>query len=306
MNWILLCIVVAFLYSIVAFFDNYITDVIFRGDRPQAIKVFNGAFYSSVAIFIALVFGIESLPVKIAILAMVSGAIHSIASIPYYLALRNEESTTAAIYFQLAPILCFFADIFILGRTITTQQIIAFVVILLAPIVILFAQKTRSKKANKKKLQSDLLLIAYVVIASASTILFSHISDNHYDSWSLFFWYLLGRFTFDTCATIFMPSWRKYVKRILKRKPLKTIAIIYGSGIIYIIGDFIFRYALSLTNSSFVSVVTNASELILTFILGIILTLIWPKFGREKLDKRNIGAHFVAIVFVIISIILIQ
>ena len=306
MNWILLCILVAFIYSIVAFFDNYITDVIFRGKMPQSIKVFNIVFYSSVAAFIALVFGIEPIPAKIAILALASGAIHSLASIPYYLALRNEESTTAAIYFQLIPILCFFADIFILGRTITAQQIVAFVVILMAPVAILFAQKSRSKKTHNKKIQSDLLLVGYVFIASISTILFSHISSDGHNSWSLFFWYILGRFAFDTCCTILMPSWRKNVKQILKRKPFRTFAIIYGSGILYVIGDFIFRYTLSLTNSSFASAVANASELILTFMLGIILTLIWPKFGREKLDKRNILAHLVAVILVVISIILIQ
>ena len=306
MHWIFLCLIVAFLYSIVAFFDNYITDVIFKGKRPQAIKAFNVAFYLIVALLIVLIFGIESIPAKIALLALGSGIIHSLASIPYYQALREEEATAAAIYFQLIPVICIFADIYLMHRQITSKQILAFIIILLAPVAILFSQRTRNKKISKKKLRSDILLIVYVILSSISTIIFSHISQDSLDPWTLFFWYIVGRFTFDTSVTIFRPSMRKYAYGIFKKNPIKTVAVIYGAGFIYIIGDFIYRYALSLTNSSFVTAISNASELIMTFVMGIILSIIWPKIGREKIDKRTVGAHLVAVILVITSIILIQ
>ena len=64
--------------------------------------------------------------------------------------------------------------------------------------------------------------------------------------------------------------------------------------------------ALTLGPVAIVSVVANASMMILTFVLGIILTIIWPNFGREKLKKRRVLAHLVATVLAVIGIIMLQ
>jgi drug/metabolite transporter (DMT)-like permease len=305
MNWIILCLLVALLYAISAFIDNYITDVLFKGRLPQAVKVSNCVFYPATALLIALVFGVQAIPFQMALVVFASGAIHSCASLPYFLALRDEETTTAATYFQLLPIICFFADIFLLGKVITNKQIIALAIIILALIVIAIAER-KGKRNRKKHLRGSLLLLAYVLIASVSTIIFSHVASFGFDYWSIVFWYVLGRAFFDTTGTIAHKSWRKRFKEVIHAHPVKTMTIILSTSIIYTAGDFIFRYALGLTNSSFASAVANASELIITFLLGIILTLIRPKFGREKLDKRNVMAHLIAVIMVTTSIILIQ
>jgi hypothetical protein len=40
--------------------------------------------------------------------------------------------------------------------------------------------------------------------------------------------------------------------------------------------------------------------------MGLLLTLIWPKFGREKLQKKVILVHFIATILVVIGIVLMQ
>lgn len=306
MSWVVLCLIVAFLFAICAFFDNYITDVIFKDKLPQSVKAYNCFFYPVVAILIALIFGVESMPLQTALIVFASGIIHSISSIPYFLALRDEETTTAATYYQLQPVLCFFADIFILGKVITYQQINALIIIIMAPIVIAIAERGKGKRSRKKHLRGGLYLILYVLIASLSTVMFARASDGSADSMSLLFWYILGRAFFDTVGTLAHKTWRNRAKEVFRSNRAKVLGVYLASAITYTVGDFLLRYTLSLTNSSFATAITNATELILTFILGIILTLIWPKFGREKLDKRNIAAHLVAVIMVIASIIMIQ
>lgn len=305
MNWIILCLIVAFLYAISAFFDNYITDVVFKNKKPYTVKVANCIMYPVSALIIALICGIQTLPIITVVIALASGIIHSLSSIPYYLGLRDEETTTAATYFQLVPIICFFADILLLGKVITNQQLLALGIIILAPIIIAIAER-KGKRNHKKQLRGSLMLLAYVAISSVSTVTFARIIDEGHHYWSLLFWYLMGRACFDITCTLTQSSWRKTFREATHRHPLKSLGAIIAAFAIYTVGDIIFRYTLGITNSSFATGITNASELIFTFILGIVLTLIWPKFGREKLDKRNILAHLIAVVMVITSIILIQ
>ena len=306
MSWVVLCLIVAFVFAICAFFDNYIADELFKDKLPQAVKVYNCFFYPAVALLIALIFGIKSMPFQTALIVFASGIIHSLSSIPYFLALRDEETTTAATYYQLQPVLCFFADIFILGKVITYQQINALIIIIMAPIVIAIAERGKGKRSRKKHLRGGLYLVLYVLIASVSTVMFARVSDGAADSMSLLFWYILGRAFFDTVGSLAHKTWRKRAKDVWRSNRLKVFTIYIIAAAAYTAGDFLLRYTLSLTNSSFATAITNAAELILTFILGIILTLIWPKFGREKLDKRNIAAHLIAVIMVIISIIMIQ
>jgi hypothetical protein len=45
---------------------------------------------------------------------------------------------------------------------------------------------------------------------------------------------------------------------------------------------------------------------VVIFFMGIVLTLIWPKFGREKLNRKNVLVHLVATMLVVIGIVLLQ
>ena len=58
--------------------------------------------------------------------------------------------------------------------------------------------------------------------------------------------------------------------------------------------------------AAIVSVTANSSQLILTFVMGIILTHLWPKFGREKLNKHIVRAHLIATVLAVIGIVILQ
>ena len=54
------------------------------------------------------------------------------------------------------------------------------------------------------------------------------------------------------------------------------------------------------------SVASDAVEPIVIFFLGLLLTLIWPKFGREKMDRKTIIVHLVATILVVVGIVLMQ
>ena len=101
-------------------------------------------------------------------------------------------------------------------------------------------------------------------------------------------------------------DWQNRMKYIWRHKKWQFLASEGINQIICIIAEFLSRYALIIGIASLVSVTYNVLELIFTFILGIILSIIWPKFGREKLNRHIILAHLVATILATIGIILIR
>ena len=94
------------------------------------------------------------------------------------------------------------------------------------------------------------------------------------------------------------------MKFIWRRKKWQFLFAEGTNQIICIIAEFLSRYALIIGVASLISVTYNVLELIFTFALGIILSIIWPKFGREKLNRHVVIAHFIAPILATIGIIL--
>lgn len=302
MLWLILCILAALTWSFSAFIDNYQTDVIFKGRTPQAMKVLNGPVYIVISIIVGIIFRIQFPELGTIGFLMLSGALSSIGALAYYQALEHEEATGAAITYQLQPILFLLIDFIIFGEQISIQQILGFIIILLAPVIVVFS----NKRANSRRMEVRAigLLILYVVIATISAEISTR-SSGGVDFKSVFVFYLLGRGVMDVIIGLF-PKYRKRHKYILAHRAKAYVGTVIINQCLCAFADFAYRYGLIIGIAAIASAVTNAAELVLTFTLGIILSIIWPNFGREKLKHRLIVAHIIAVILCVIGIIIIQ
>lgn len=302
MLWIVLVIIVAISSALIAFTDNYIADVCFKGRLPQAYKVMGGFTYSILTIIIAIIFPPIAIPAIAALMFVLSGILSSLNSIPYFNALSSENTTSTAIFIQLTPIIYLIAGWALLGDNITPLQIIAFLVILIAPIIVIASSPKRNKK---RQLKSSLFLIAYVVLAAASNLIFLLYLDE-VPFMTAFFCYCLGKALSDGMLTLAFKRYRIRFKQALKGQSFRVIFTVLIDQVFSLGTDLTYRVALSLAPVAIVSVSANALQLIATFILGIILTILWPNFGREKLTKKMVTAHFFATAVAVVGIILLQ
>ncbi len=302
MLWLILCIIAALTWSVSAFIDNYQTDVIFKGKTPQAMKVLNGPVYILISVVVGIIMQIQIPEFAQIGLLMLSGALSSVGALAYYQALENEEATGAAIFYQLQPVLFLIVDFLIFGETITPKQILGFVVILMAPIIVVFSRKRA--KSRRMAIHAALLLVLYVIIATASAEIAVR-SSASIDYRSVFVFYLFGR-GFTDCLLGLIPKYRKRHKYILKRSPKAYVGTVVLNQCLCAFADFVYRYGLVIGVAALGSAVTNAAELILTFVLGIILSIVWPNFGREKLHRHLVIAHIIAVILCVIGIIIIQ
>ena len=303
MFWIILCLIAATAWSIGAFIDNYIADVIFKNKTPQAMKALNGPFYLIIAVAIMFFAGIEQAePLQVAMLAL-SGVLSSLASIPYYNALKHEEATGAAIFYQFIPLMYLVADWLLFHENITSQQILGFIIILAAPTIVIFSRKR--PKSRRTEMAAALLFIAYDLFVVASGLLSTHYSDN-ISFFTMFFWYLIGRGCSDIVLFIINRPWRERFKYVWRRNRSKFLLSVTINQTLHIIAEFASRTAMIIGVAALASALCNTSELIITFILGIILSIICPKFGRENIHRHIVIAHLLATILAVIGIIILQ
>lgn len=305
MLWLIICIVTAFLYALSTFLDNYLVDEFFKGRTPQALKIIDGPFCLIVAICLVTYHGIYDVS-PVAILLMISsGVLLALADVPYYLGFRGEESTGTTILFQLSPVFYLIADFLIFGETITPEQIIAFGLILAAPFVIFLTERKYKKHTSKLKFISVVCIIISVIIYAFSDLLFAH-GESNFDFISLFFYFLIGQGVASALLSLTQRKWHIRFANVAKRNGYKFPIVFCLNLLICTLTDFLYRYALIIGTAAIVSVTTNSAQLILTFVLGILLTKLWPKFGREKLNKHIVRAHLVATILATIGIIILQ
>lgn len=303
MLWLFLCLYAATAWSFGAFLDNYLTDVIFKNKTPQAMKLVNGFSYLVIALGIFLFAPIENASLIQIVLLLLSGVLSSVASIPYYLGLKYEEATGAAIFCPIIPVLYLVADWAIFGQSITLEQILGFLVILAAPAIVVFSRKR--PKSRRTEVAAALLFLLYISISVASGLLSTHFGEG-LSFFTMFFWYLLGRGISDITLMAVNKPWQQRFKYIWRRKRKRFLIAILANQAISTSAELASRAAMVLGVTALVSVTSNAAELIITFLLGIVLSLIWPKFGRENIHRHVIVAHLLATILAVVGIIILK
>lgn len=306
MNWLVLVAIASISDSLRIFIDNYTSDVYFKGRHAVAQKVFNGWAFPifSLVILIITGFNFSGMDVNVALIMVLSGIIHGIATIPYYRALELDDSTNIGIFTQLAPVLFLIFGWFFLDQTFTPIQLIAFVIILSAPFLII---STTRKKSRKIKLKAVLFAFLYVLIAVIGSIVFVKNSTPDQNFVTAITLVLIGKGIADLAIIYTRPKLRKRFYDVYKKSHHKVIRPLIINAVVRVIQQFSYRGALLAAPSvAIASVASDSSEPIIIFFMGLLFTLIWPKFGREKLDRKTVLVHLIATILVVVGIVLLQ
>ena len=306
MNWLIFVIVATLLDSTRIFVDNYASDVYFKGRGAVSQKLFYGYAFIVFTILLIAITGFDLNPnfSDSFILFFVSGLLGSLSGIPYYRALELDDSTNIGIFTQLAPVLYLILGWLFLGEKFTPLQLLAFAVILMAPLLIILTTRKRSRKI---KIKAVFFAFLYVLIAVVGNLIFvkENISDLNFLTEIAFVF--LGKGIGNLIIMYSRPKWRQRFYTVTKNSHKKVFRPLIANSIIGITKDITYRLALTLAPAvAIASAASDSAEPIVIFFMGIILTLIWPKFGREKLDKKSIIVHLIATILVVIGIVVLQ
>ena len=309
MSWLIL-VAIAVLFDVFRIFtDNYISDVYFKGREVASQKMFSawGKTIVSIIVLFILGFSFTDLPLETIGLLLFAGILLSLAEIPYYLALGIDDSTNLGIFIQLAPVLYLILGWLFLGDTFSPIQLIAIAIILLAPILIVLTSRKRSRKV---KLHAVFLAFLYVLIAVIGNLIFVNAtggdSNTHFLAVAITLT-ILGTGIGDALTMACMPKWRQRYRHVLEKSKRKVLTPLATSLIIGFIKSYAYRAALVAAPAvALASAAADSSEPIVIFFMGLVLTLIWPNFGREKLNRKTVMVHLAATILVVVGIVLMQ
>lgn len=308
MFWLVLIGIYLVTDSAAMFIDNYVTDVYFKGHQAVAQKVFTGWSYTLFSAILAAAIWpqIVETPPLLLVSLTITGIIAGIGSIAYYRALEIEDSTNVAIFFQAAPILYLVFGWFLLGEKFNPLQLIAFAMILAGPLLIVAASRKNSRKA---KLRAVFLVLIYVLIYTIGNVLFVKVNSGVEIDFKVamtFVFFGKGISNLALCYVI-RPKWVKRFRRVVKDSKGRVYMPLCADSILCLIKDAAYRLALLTAPAVAIAAAAGDSlEPIVIFMMGIVLTLINPKFGREKLDKKSVAARLFATALVVVGIAVLQ
>ncbi len=306
MNWLGFVAVTLLTDSLRIFLDNYLSDVYFKGRGSASQKIFHGAVQVITALVILPCAGVDwstvHWPTVLAFFA--SGFLISAAGIAYYRALELDDSTNFGIFMQLSPVLYLILGWLFLGETITPLQLWAFLIILAAPILILV---TTSKRSQKVKFRAIVFAFIYVLVAVIANLIFVKEDATGLNFWAEIALFYLGKGVSSFLVVGTRKKWRDRFGDVMRQHPRKLTRLLLANAALSLVSDATYRVALATAPTvALASAATDSVEPVVMFFMGIILTLINPKFGREKLNKKAILVHLGATVLVVIGVVLLQ
>ena len=120
---------------------------------------------------------------------------------------------------------------------------------------------------------------------SASSVLFKYFAV-HDDYWITTFWTFVGEALFGA-AILGMPKYWKQFTALFKKSPGAVIAINGANELINLGGGLGVRYAYLSVPVALVSAISSTTTLFV-FAFGLLLTMFFPKLGREDLSRNNL------------------
>lgn len=306
MEWLLCIAIAVFAGASCIFIDNYISDYYFKGRSANAQKNFYIIPFLIIGIVCLCSTDVDfvNIPPYVYLLFIISGAITALGGIFYYKALEISDSTDFGIFAQLSPVFYLILGWLFLDQEITGTQFIAFLIIFAAPILIILTTKKRSRQTKIKAIS---FVIADILIDAISVTIFVGFNTTDVNFVTEMGFVYIGKSLGNLIIMLLNPKWRKRYRYIVKSSHYKVYYALIGDLIINTVNLFAKNLALVLASSiALTSAIISSAKPIVIFFLGLLFTLLWPRFGREKMKKKVILVHLIATVLVVIGIYLIK
>lgn len=299
-NWFLISLISPILLSVVNHADKYLLSKHFRQSGFGAIFLFSSLF--SIIVLPIIVFigqaQIFSITFMQGVFLVFIGMLNAVGFFLYLKALDSEETSVVIPLLQMIPIFGYFLAYPILGEVLTLQQLLASALVILGIVVLSIDFDIDNKMSVKKKI---LILVAFSSFFFAlHDVLFKAIAIQDGSFLVSTFWQYSGLTILGIIVFTFNPIYRNQFINVFKQKNYKVLSVNIGSEMLYIVSNLTNNFATLLAPVALVLVVSSYQPLFV-FIIGILLTLIVPSIGSEKISLKHLVQKLLSIIIIIIG-----
>lgn len=297
MNWFLIALIAPALWSISNHIDKYLISRYFKG-AAGALIIFS-ALISVLVVPVIYLFhpAVLAIAPYQALLVVICGVLDILAVTFYLYALQKGEASVVVPLFQLIPILAFILAYFFLGEQLTQIQLLGAALVIIGSIVLSLDLQNRLPKLRGRVVALMLLSSLFIAI---SALVFKAVAIE-VNFWTTSFWNYIGLIITGLIFLIFVPSYRKEFIQACRTSSKAVIGINILNEIVNVVASLVMRFASLLAPLALVATVSNGFQSVFVFLIGIIITLWWPKLGQENLHWKSLLQKALTIAIMVIG-----
>jgi uncharacterized membrane protein len=299
--WLLLAFSGPVCWAISTHIDKYLVDRYFRDSDTAVLMLFTAL--TGLAL-LPLIWWIEPAllkPSAIAILVMtVSGILYMGAMLFYLRAIQSEEASVVAPLFQASTLFTFLLGYLFLHEKLGPWQLLGGALVVGGALGLSFRGGV---KRQGFKARLIFLMLGATFVLALSTVLFKYFAIQD-DFWTTTFWTFVGEGIFGG-ALLLMPDYRRQFAELFRRNPGAMAGVNAANELINLGAGLAVRYAALLAPVALVSAISSTTTFFV-FAFGILLTLFFPKMGREDLSRGNLIRKGLGALLIALGVFLIE
>jgi uncharacterized membrane protein len=299
--WLLYAFSGPLLWAISTHIDKFLVDKYFRHSDTAVLMVFT-AFLGVIALPIIWLFDpkVLALPWLATGVMTVSGVLYMGAMLFYLRAIQSEEASVVAPLFQANTLFTFALGLVFLHEMPSWPQLLGAGLVVAGALGL---SLDRQLHFGSFKLRLVLLMLAATFVLALSSVVFKFFAVQD-EFWSTTFWTFVGEGLFGV-GILLVPKYRKQFVTLFRKNPGAVIGVNAANELINLGGGLGVRYASLLAPVALVSAI-SATSTFFVFLFGILLTVFFPKIGREDLSARNVTQKAVGGVLIMAGVALVE
>lgn len=291
MSWFALALIGPFLYAITNYIDKLLLQKYFLEGGVGTLLIVSAVLAGAA---LPILFVLDPTPFSVGVTAMSTLAfvslLHVLVLFFYLKALEGDDVSTTIIFYQLVPVFAFALGFLLLGETLTTRQLIAMAVIIVGTSLVSFDRdagglRMRAKTAAWMAGASFAWALASVVFKVVA------LEENVIRS---LFWEHLVLLLIGVGLFVLVPSYRVEFLKVVRLNSRPIVALNLANEGIYMLGNAVVAFALLMAPVALI-LLGNSFQAIFSLLIGIVITLLWPKVAAERLQVAHLVRKVAAI-----------
>jgi drug/metabolite transporter (DMT)-like permease len=217
----------------------------------------------------------------------------------YLHALQSDEASVVAPFFQAVPLFGYVLAYFVLGERLSILQITGGALIVAGTLTV---SLRFGHPAHRFKLRLVLLMLCCGLAAALASLIFKLFAIE-VAFWTTTFWMFVGEAVFGA-ALLCIGRYRRQLVDLFRSNAAALLSVNGSNELINLGGSLGNRYALMFAPLSIVQAISSTTALFV-FAFGVLLSVLFPQFGREALSRRDLLQKGAAAVLVAIGVALV-
>jgi drug/metabolite transporter (DMT)-like permease len=289
------------LWGVSTHIDKYLVDRYFRHSDTAVLMVFTALLgLLALPVIWELQPRVVALPALSIAVMTASGVLYMGAMLFYLRAIQSEEASVVAPLFQANILFTFLLGYLFLHETLGWEQASGGVLMGLGALVLALDRKFHF---GHFKLPLVTQMLGATFVLALSNVVFK-LFAVHDEFWGTTFWNFVGEGLFGG-AILALPRYRSQFVRLFRSNPGAVIGVNAANELINLGGGLGVRYASLLAPVALVSAISSSTTFFV-FAFGILLTLFFPRLGRENLAMGSLARKGAGGLFIAAGVVLIE